>query len=299
MATVRWRTCRTVFVARRAATGDSPAPFTALSDAVAACSDEPVSGSPADIGSGGHHLHLRQHRRTARRDADAPELRRQRPLHRQLPVARRPADRVMCVLPFYYVYGLSLLHTHLAVGGSLVIENRSAFPNVVLDAMHEHQVTGFAGVPSTFALMLHRSNLDTAALPSLRYVTQAGGGMPPARISEWLAARSAGGLLRDVRRHRSLGAPHLPATHAPARQAGLDRPRDSRRRDPGDPRGRHRGAAGRGRGARGARGPTSHPGTGTTRRRRRIVSGPSAIGPETLATRTRTATSTSSAVSTT
>ena len=39
----------------------------------------------------------------------------------------------MCVLPFYYVYGLSLLHTHLAVGGSLVIENRFAFPNVVLD----------------------------------------------------------------------------------------------------------------------------------------------------------------------
>ncbi len=28
------------------------------------------------------------------------------------------ADRVMCVLPFSYVYGLSLLHTHIAVGGS-------------------------------------------------------------------------------------------------------------------------------------------------------------------------------------
>ena len=30
------------------------------------------------------------------------------------------ADRVMCVLPFHYVYGLSLLHTHIAVGGSVV-----------------------------------------------------------------------------------------------------------------------------------------------------------------------------------
>jgi long-chain acyl-CoA synthetase len=95
------------------------------------------------------------------------------------------ADRVMCVLPFSYVYGLSLLHTHLAVGGSLVIENRSAFPNVVLEGMAAHAVTGFAGVPSTFALMLHRSNLDQAALPHLRYVTQAGGGMSPARIAEW------------------------------------------------------------------------------------------------------------------
>jgi acyl-CoA synthetase (AMP-forming)/AMP-acid ligase II len=97
------------------------------------------------------------------------------------------ADRVMCVLPFYYVYGLSLLHTHVAVGGSIVIENRAAFPNVVLDGMAAHEVTGFAGVPSTFALMLHRSNLDQATLPRLRYVTQAGGAMPPAKIEEWRA----------------------------------------------------------------------------------------------------------------
>lgn len=96
------------------------------------------------------------------------------------------SDRVMCVLPFSYVYGLSLLHTHMMIGGSVVIDNRFVFPNVVLSAMAEHRVTGFAGVPSTFALLLHRSNLSTAALPALRYVTQAGGAMPPARILEWL-----------------------------------------------------------------------------------------------------------------
>jgi long-chain acyl-CoA synthetase len=96
------------------------------------------------------------------------------------------ADRVMCVLPFYYVYGLSLLHTHIAVGGSVAIDNRFAFPNVVLDAMREHSVTGFAGVPSTFALLLHRSNLTEMSVPSLRYVTQAGGSMPAPRILEWL-----------------------------------------------------------------------------------------------------------------
>ena len=96
------------------------------------------------------------------------------------------ADRVMCVLPFYYVYGLSLLHTHLAVGGSLVIDNRFTFPNVVLKAMQDHAVTGFAGVPSTFALLLRRTALEPFPLPSLRYVTQAGGGMAPALILEWL-----------------------------------------------------------------------------------------------------------------
>ena len=95
-------------------------------------------------------------------------------------------DRVMCVLPFYYVYGLSLLHTHVAVGGSVIVDPRFAFPNVVLKAMQEHRATGFAGVPSTFALLMHRSNLGKMQFPDLRYVTQAGGGMPPARIREWL-----------------------------------------------------------------------------------------------------------------
>jgi acyl-CoA synthetase (AMP-forming)/AMP-acid ligase II len=95
-------------------------------------------------------------------------------------------DRVMCVLPFYYVYGLSLLHTHLQVGGSIVLDNRFMYPNVVLAAMQERQVTGFAGVPSTFALLLHRSNLREMACPSLRYVTQAGGAMATPLIREWL-----------------------------------------------------------------------------------------------------------------
>lgn len=96
-------------------------------------------------------------------------------------------DRMMTVLPFYYVYGLSLLNTHIYVGGSLVLENRFAFPAVVLKAMQQHEVTGFAGVPSTFAFLLHRSPIATMRFPALRYVTQAGGPMSPAHIREWRA----------------------------------------------------------------------------------------------------------------
>ena len=33
------------------------------------------------------------------------------------------ADKVMCVLPFFYSYGNSVMHTHLAVGATLVLEN--------------------------------------------------------------------------------------------------------------------------------------------------------------------------------
>ena len=36
-------------------------------------------------------------------------------------------DRMLVVLPFYYCYGLSLLHTHLRAGGSVVLNNSFIF----------------------------------------------------------------------------------------------------------------------------------------------------------------------------
>ncbi|APF17066.1 class I adenylate-forming enzyme family protein [Caldithrix abyssi] len=89
-------------------------------------------------------------------------------------------DRIMVVLPFYYIYGKSLLNTHFFVGGSVVVDNRFMFPNVVLKTMQEQKVTGFSGVPSTFTILLHRSNVRKMQFDSLRYVTQAGGAMAPA-----------------------------------------------------------------------------------------------------------------------
>ncbi len=89
-------------------------------------------------------------------------------------------DRVMVVLPFYYVYGKSLLNTHFFVGGSVVIDNRFMYPNVVLKTMQEQETTGFSGVPSTFTILLNRSNVRKLKFPALRYVTQAGGAMAPA-----------------------------------------------------------------------------------------------------------------------
>jgi long-chain acyl-CoA synthetase len=90
-----------------------------------------------------------------------------------------PADRVMVVLPFHYVYGKSLLNTHVAAGGSVVIENRFMYPQQALDTLEQAEATGFSGVPSTFAILLNKSNLASRRLPNLRYVTQAGGAMAP------------------------------------------------------------------------------------------------------------------------
>lgn len=88
-------------------------------------------------------------------------------------------DIQMVVLPFFYVMGKSLLNTHFAVGGRVVINNKFAFPAAVLKQMAEEKITGFSGVPSTYAYLLHRSPLEKYRdqLPSLRYCSQAGGHM--------------------------------------------------------------------------------------------------------------------------
>jgi long-chain acyl-CoA synthetase len=96
----------------------------------------------------------------------------------------RESDRMMVVLPFYYIYGRSLLYSHFLSGGSLVIDNRFAFPVTVLNSMRDLEVTAFAGVPSTFSILLNKSDLRTRTFPGLRFVTQAGGGMAPALQKE-------------------------------------------------------------------------------------------------------------------
>jgi len=87
------------------------------------------------------------------------------------------SDSVMVVLPFYYSYGNSVMLTHVMQGATLVADNRFMYPNKVLEAIVKEEVTGFAGVPSTFAILCHRSSFRNMSFPALRYMTQAGGAM--------------------------------------------------------------------------------------------------------------------------
>lgn len=103
-------------------------------------------------------------------------------------------DRVVTVLPFYYSYGSSVLHTHVRAGGCLVIEENLVYPHAVVETLARERGTGFAGVPSTFALLLARVKLADYDLSALRYVTQAGGAMSPSLVER----------LRAVLPHTSL-----------------------------------------------------------------------------------------------
>lgn len=83
-------------------------------------------------------------------------------------------DRMMVVLPFFYCYGASLLHTHIRVGGSLVLD-KSPFLGGALKGINEFHCTGFAGVPSTYLILTNKTPFLQMEFPTLRYFTQAGG----------------------------------------------------------------------------------------------------------------------------
>jgi long-chain acyl-CoA synthetase len=100
-----------------------------------------------------------------------------------------PADRMLSILSFHYCFGASLLHTHLAVGGSIVLCNSFAFPQTAVDLIEREACTGLAGVPSSFQLLLRTSDYATRTLPSLRLVQQAGGHLAPGLIRELAAAQ--------------------------------------------------------------------------------------------------------------
>lgn len=88
-------------------------------------------------------------------------------------------ERAMVVLPFSYVYGFSVLLTHMLCGATVVVDNRFAFPDVVLDAMMRQGATSLAGVPSTYTILLSRPKFRELDWSHVRYVTQAGGALAP------------------------------------------------------------------------------------------------------------------------
>jgi acyl-CoA synthetase (AMP-forming)/AMP-acid ligase II len=90
----------------------------------------------------------------------------------------RDTDVAATTLPVHYCYGLSVVHSHLLSGASVLLTDRSVTDDAFWDAARARGVTTFPGVPHTFDL-LERSGFTGAELPTLRYLTQAGGRMDP------------------------------------------------------------------------------------------------------------------------
>tara|TARA_Y100000816_G_C26108038_1_gene589699 strand:+ start:4960 stop:6372 length:1413 start_codon:yes stop_codon:yes gene_type:complete len=83
-------------------------------------------------------------------------------------------DVAITNMPFFYSYMLSIINTHLHVGGSIVISKDSIIQKKFWDVYSKNKITSFNGVPYVYEL-LFKIGINKILKKNLRYVTQAGG----------------------------------------------------------------------------------------------------------------------------
>lgn len=86
----------------------------------------------------------------------------------------REEDRAITTLPMSYTYGLSIIQSHLAQGAAIILTEATMMEKRFWTLLREQKATTFGGVPYTYE-MLKKLHFGRMELPSLRYITQAGG----------------------------------------------------------------------------------------------------------------------------
>ena len=84
-------------------------------------------------------------------------------------------DVAITSLPFTYVYGLSVINTHLIAGATIVLSNKSITEKKYWDLIKSYEVNNFAGVPYSYSIIERFFKKDVPK--SISYTTQAGGKM--------------------------------------------------------------------------------------------------------------------------
>ena len=88
-------------------------------------------------------------------------------------------ERPITTLPMNYTYGLSIINSHLAVGATILLTEKSIMQREFWNFFVEQGATSFGGVPYTYEI-LDKLMFFRRKLPSLRTMTQAGGKILPA-----------------------------------------------------------------------------------------------------------------------
>ena len=91
------------------------------------------------------------------------------------------SERVLCVLPLSFGYGLYQLLTSVR-SGALVLEPGFAFAGRVVSLIGDQRITALPGVPTVFGVLLSLRGLEEREFPELRTLTNAGAPMPEPMI---------------------------------------------------------------------------------------------------------------------
>lgn len=93
-------------------------------------------------------------------------------------------ERGLVSLPLNYVYGLSIVNSHLKAGATLLLTNASVMQREFWTFVRDERATSLAGVPYTWE-MLKKLRFMRMDLPDVRTLTQAGGKLAPALVKEF------------------------------------------------------------------------------------------------------------------
>jgi acyl-CoA synthetase (AMP-forming)/AMP-acid ligase II len=83
-------------------------------------------------------------------------------------------DRAITTLPLAYSFGMSILNSHLAVGGSITLTHHNLMTKEFWIQGAANDITSLSGVPGMFE-MFRRVGIAERGLRKLRMLTQAGG----------------------------------------------------------------------------------------------------------------------------
>ena len=83
-------------------------------------------------------------------------------------------EKAVTTLPMNYTYGCSIINSHLLVGASLLLTEKSLMTKDFWSFMKEQGATSFGGVPYTYE-MLEKLRFFRMDLPQLHTMTQSGG----------------------------------------------------------------------------------------------------------------------------
>ena len=83
-------------------------------------------------------------------------------------------DRPISTMPMSYTFMLSIINSHLLKGASIILTDATLMDRSFWEIIKDNNATTFGGVPYIFE-MLKKLRFGQMNLPSLKYITQAGG----------------------------------------------------------------------------------------------------------------------------
>lgn len=98
------------------------------------------------------------------------------------------SERAVTSLPMNYVYGLSVVNTHIYAGATLVLTSLNPYSKKFWELVDQEGVTSFAGVPFTYETIDKLNILAKRELATLKTMTQAGGKLSPdlhKKLASW------------------------------------------------------------------------------------------------------------------